>query len=968
MAKRLTEQPFELIDRDASVSLRFEGRDHGGFVGDSISSALLGCGVRLLGRSFKYHRPRGVYSLAGHDANVMLDNGEQTNIRGDITPLRDGQDLRAVNTLGGLAQDYMHLTEWFARFMPVGFYYKTFHTPRKLFPFYEKQLRQAAGLGKVNPDSRPITTPKRYDFADVLIVGSGPAGLSAALQAAEHQLKVVVVDDQPYIGGSLAYQWAGDDNARTVLRDLIHRCQVHERIDLRPATQAAGYYADHWVGLVDAGKLTKLRAQAVIVATGAIEQPAVFRNNDLPGVMLAGAAQRLMRLYAVKPCERCVVLTANSEGYLAALDMLEAGIDVAAVADLRPGGESSELAQRLTDAGVAIHRGHGVHEATTTDPARGVMGAVLCPINDHGELDTHHSVRINCDGLLVSVGYAPNGGLLYQAGTRFGYADHVEQFVPQQLPEGVFAAGRVNGVFDLQDQLADGRRASLFAAAHIGRFDGHIPEPIKHRGAPPTHPYPIFAHPKGKNFVDFDEDLHLKDFVNAVQEGYDNIELIKRYTTVGMGPSQGKLSNMNAVRILAKLTGRSIDETGSTTSRPFYQPVSMNILAGRRFHAHRHTPMHQWHAHHGAAFILAGAWLRPEYYHRMGVPREQAIFNEANNVRQNVGLIDVSTLGKIELGGPDAAAMLERTYTGRFDNLAVGRMRYCLALDESGVIIDDGIVVRSSDNRFYVTATTSGVDAMAREMMRNAKRWGLNVSLVNATGRFAAMNIAGPRSRDVLQSLTDTDLSADAFGYMHARQATVAGAPAKLMRVGFVGELGYEVHVPARYGMHVWASLMQAGTGEGIMPFGVEAQRLLRLEKAHVIISQDTDALTSPYDARMDWALAMDKDYFVGQRSLRIIEKQTPQRKLVGFAFDRGYSGPLPEEYHLVIDSGRITGRVTSIAKQSTQGYALGMAYVAPQQTKPGTKIAMRVGGGQMIEATIIELPFYDPKQERQKV
>ncbi|MBI1918085.1 MAG: (2Fe-2S)-binding protein [Planctomycetes bacterium] len=966
MSKRLPPREGEWIDRNRPVEFRFEGVAYQGFEGDVLTSALWASGVRLLGRSFKYHRPRGVYSLANHDVNVMVEDGTRTNLRGDVLPIRSGLDVRAVNTAGGLARDRLRFTEWFSAFLPVGFYYKAFHTPRRLFPFYERQMRKVAGLGRINRTARAEATPKSYATCELLVVGAGPAGLAAAIAAAECGVQVVLVDEQPHPGGSLNWQHAHDAAARRHLPALLDRAGSLDTLEVRCGTQAGGWYADHWIALFDDRRLTKLRARALLVAGGCVEQPAVFHNNDLPGVMLGSAAQRLMHLYAVKPCDRCVVLAGNSDAYAVALDLREAGVEVVGIADLRPGGETGELGQRVIAAGIKVSAGHTVFEAVPGPGKTNVAAVVLCPLDVDGKPRSDAAVRLDCDGIVMSVGWAPAGGLLYQAGARFTYVGPIEQFVPRSLPESVFAAGRVNGFFKLEDQLADGRCAGLEAAKLLGRHDGPVPPRPVQTGPPPSHPYPIFDHPKKKNFVDLDEDLHLADFVHAHQEGYDNIELLKRYTTVGMGPSQGKLANMNAVRILARLNGRSINETGTTTSRPFHQPVPMAQLAGRRFHPLRRTPVHDWHARAGAVFLYAGPWLRPEYYPVGATAPDDAIFDEALAVRNGVGLIDIGTLGKFEVSGADAAAFLERIYTGKFAQLRTGRLSYALALDESGIVIDDGLVARLGEDRFYATATTTGAAALFQEMQRWAIVWRMDVVLVNATGHWAAMNLAGPRSREVLAGLTDIDLSASAFPYLAAREGTVAGVPARLLRVGFVGELGYEIHVPAGYAMSVWTALMEAGRGHGIRPFGVEAQRLLRLEKGHIIIGQDTDALTNPYEANMAWALGKNKTFFVGQRSLAIVKKRPLERRLVGIAFPPGYAGPLPLECQLIVDGDEIVGRVTSIAGRSTVGRPIGLAFVRPDLAEPGTRVEIR-SAGRLLRAAVAPVPFYDPKNERQQ-
>jgi len=972
MDRRLPIADGEWIDRSQMVPFRFEGETYSGYVGDVLSSALWASDVRLLGRSFKYHRPRSLYSLAAHDANVVVEDDQQTNLRGDVLKIVAGMDVRAVNTFGSLANDWMNITEKFSRMMPVGFYYKAFHTPRSLFRFHEEQMRKVAGLGEIKRNSSPTATPKDYAFCDLLVIGAGPAGLAAATTAAEQGLDVTLVDDQPHVGGSLNWQFRGDEAAYAKRAGFLERAEQLENLTIRTGTQASGWYSDHWVALTDEKKLTKMRARATLIATGSFELPAVFQNNDLPGVMQGSAAQRLIHLYRIRPLDRAVVLAANRDGYQAALDLLEAGTSVAAVIDLRPEGETSSLATDVARRGVEILTGHAIYEAVPTFSKKGVKAAVACPLGADGQPQAEHGRRFACDGIVVSVGWSPNAAIAAQAGVRFQFDEDVQQLVPSELPKGVFAAGRLNGRFELAAQIADGERAALAADVYLDETstaDG-VEDSPRHSGPSPTHPYPIFSHPGKKNFVDMDEDLHLKDFVNAHQEGYDSIQLVKRYATVGMGPSQGKLANDNAVRILAKLNGATINETGTTTSRPFYQPISMNHLAGRRFHPQRRTPLHDWHKEADAEMMHAGAWMRPEYYRQEGKSREDCILAEAKAVRENLGLIDVSTLGKLQINGPDAARFLEAIYTGKFSKQSIGRLRYGVACDETGVIIEDGVVARLAEDRFYVSATSSGAAAFYREMQRWAQILKMDVTLINVTGQLGAMNLAGPNSRELLSPLTDADLSPEAFEYLGVREATVAGVPALLIRVGFVGELGYEIHVPAASTHHVWTTLMEAGREQGIRPFGVEAQRLLRLEKGHLIVSQDTDALTNPFEADVAWSIGRNKDFFVGSRSIEILKKQTLTRKLVGIEFaapsGANANGSLPDENHLVIHDGEIAGRITSIAKRSTLGHAIAMGFVRPDLTQVGTELTIRIDGGAMVKARVAAMPFYDPENARQ--
>ncbi|MBD2090963.1 (2Fe-2S)-binding protein [Microcoleus sp. FACHB-1515] len=979
--KRLPPIQGEWIDRTQSIGFTFEGQRFQGFQGDTISSALWASGQHILGRSFKYHRPRGILSFANHDINALMQLGEQLNVRADVTPLAAEMQLEAVNTFGGVRGDRASVLNFLSPFLPVGFYYKAFHN-KKQFPFWERLIRTISGLGEAEASTPHIRTPKRYDFCDVLVIGAGVSGLAAGLAAAEAGADVVIVDENTKVGGSGSYQRGGESDRTT---ELLNAIAQHLRIRLYTETQAAAYYADHWVPLVQSDRLIKMRSKATIVASGAYEQPAVFRNNDLPGVMLASAAQRLIYRYAIQPMQRAVCLVANRDGYRAAWDLAANGVSVEAIVDLRE-NPPADLVQEARSRNISVFPGHCIDEAKPNPAGDGVASAVICQIDSEGN-SVGGKRSISCDGIIMSVGWSPAANLLYQAGTKMRFDEGLQQFVPAVLPAGVFACGRVNGVFGFEEKWRDGDRAGREAAEFLGFASpteqttqppnpplvGNLGgKPNPNRSQPnesPSHPWPIASlrngiapHPKGKNFVDFDEDLQLKDFYNAAQEGFDNIELLKRFTTVGMGPSQGKHSNMNALRILARITGNPIEQIGTTTARPFFHPVPLSHLAGRGFSPERRTPLHDRHAALGAKFMRSGLWQRPEYYGRSGFSRKECIRQEAETVRKQVGLIDVGTLGKLEVRGKDAAEFLERIYTGRYANLKVGMSRYALMLDESGVILDDGVIARLGAEHFYFTTTTSGAANIYRELSRLNTMWQLDCGIVNLTGARSSLNLAGFHARSVLAKLTDLDLSA--FPYLGVREGTIAGIPAILMRVGFVGEWGYEIHVAAESAPALWDALIEAGQSEGIRPFGVEAQRLLRLEKGHVIIGQDTDGLTTPREAGLEWAVKMDKPFFIGQRSLQIVNRKPLKQKLVGFSIDP--SEAPPQECNLVIDNDEIAGRVTSIAFSPTLDRFIGLAYVKPELVDRGS-FAIRRSNGSIVTATITPTPFYDPENLRQK-
>ena len=792
MSKRLPKQQHEWINRDKPITFSFEGKQYIGFDGDTITSALWAAGETILGRSFKYHRPRGILSLANHDVNVLVTDGVDTNIRADVTPLKDGMQLYTVNTSGGVKQDKKRWLDWISPILPVGFYYKAFYKPRQLFPFWENIIRKSAGLGVVNFKFPRTTKRKTHQHCDVLIIGAGPAGLSAAITAASGGLGVVLVDENAQLGGSLSFD-AANENADALAQMMV---QVLEQPNITVILNAyaAGYYTDHFVPIVTNQGIIKMRAKAVIVATGAFEQGPVFRNNDLPGIMLGSAAQRLVYRYSVKPFENGLVFTANSSGYQVALDLINAGIKVHTLVDLRS-ITNEPLAPALTQLGVTIHTGACVLEALPNADKSAVRSATICHYDEAThQPDSSNTFSLACDGIAMCAGWAPAAALLYQAGTAMRYDEITQQFVPKKCLKGIFAAGKVNGIFDLTQRIADGKRAANEALAFLGKTSEAIAVSA-HSGVSPSHTYPIVPHPKAKNFIDFDEDIQLKDFINAAQEGFNNIELMKRFTTVGMGPSQGKHSNMNAIRILANIRKLPIEKVGSTTARPFYHPTPIGYLAGRSFHPHRHTALHALHQDLQAIFVPVGAWLRPAYYQEAGLSKEACITQEVLAVRQSAGVVDASTLGKIEIHGPDAGLFLERFYTGNFAEMKVGRTRYALALDEAGVMIDDGVVVCVNFQYFYVTASTANAAVIYREMQRWQQIWQLDIGLVNVTSAYSAINLAGPFARQILSDLSSADVSDKEFPFGALREISVANITAKVIRVGFVSHNAYEIHV-----------------------------------------------------------------------------------------------------------------------------------------------------------------------------
>lgn len=951
-----------LIDRDRPLAFRFEGQSYQGLTGDTIASALAANDVWLLSRSFKYHRPRGVFSMANLDANALVQLPGEPNVPAELRPLIDGALVRGQNYVGSLAYDRRSWLQFMSRFLPAGFYYRAFYKPQGAWRFWEPRIRDMAGLGRVDPAAPPGYFDKAYAYCDVAVIGGGLAGMTAARRAAQAGAAVTLVESAPRLGGwqSFARPVPGPEGSTTeAARQLAQQIEADPGITVMTGATANGWFADHWLPVIRGNRLIKLRAKSTVIATGAMEQPAVFRNNDLPGVMLGSAAQRLIRLYGVRPGRRAVVLTANDDGYGVALDLAEAGVVVAAVLDLRdePGNDPwvSEVERR----DIPVRPGYAVQEAMATASGNRITGIELARLAGDGLSSTDE--RLDCDLLCVSVGAMPTAHLALQAGGRLIYDEALAGFrIGGEMPD-VFTAGAVNGQMEPRSAMVDGDRAGALAATALGL---RAPPPVAPPIAPYNHPYPVFPHPKGKDFVDFDEDQTVADIRQAHDEGFEHVELLKRYTTIGMGPSQGRHSALNTARILARVRGEPVDAVGVTTWRPPFTEESFGHLAGRGFHPARRTALHDRHLELGAQMMPAGLWYRPAWYGDKDA-RDAAVAREVRAVRQNVGLMDVSTLGGLDVRGPDAARFMERMYTFNYARQPVGRSRYVLMCERTGAVMDDGVACRLADDHYYVTATTGAVDQVYRQMLWWNAQWRMAVDIANVTPAWAGINIAGPRAREVLVRLGgDIDLSPQGFPYLAVRSGRIENMPVRILRVGFVGELGYELHLPAGLAEGLWDALMDAGADFDIRPFGVEAQRLLRLEKGHVIVGQDTDGLTLPHEAGLEWAVNDRKPHFVGKQAIEAQLGRGLSRRLVGFVLDDGAA--MPEECHLTVRGQTITGRVTSIARSPTLDQTIGLAYVALDQAEPDSRFQIKLGDASLVGATVVPLPFYDPENTRQ--
>jgi sarcosine oxidase subunit alpha len=941
---RLDPRPGEVIDRSRTLRFSWNGRPAVAHPGDSIVSALAAAGERVFSRSFKYHRPRGILTASYHDPGCILQVGDEPNVRAAHRRVAEGMRVSSQNTWPSLRFDVKAVNQLVGRFLAPGFYYKTFIKPERLWPAYEKVLARFAHAGSISPDTPHVHRDKRYAHPDVLVAGGGPAGMAAALAAARAGASVLLVEEEHDLGGHL--RWGGPAQL-ALLAELRSAVAAAAGIEVLTDSVALGRYDDNWIAVAERAadgseRLVKARAGTLVVAVGLIERPYVFAGNDVPGVMLSTAVRRLVNLYAVRPGERAVVLTANADGDATVDDLRSVGVEVAEVVDARRGGDVVRV--------------------------RGRSGVRAVELGD--------GRTVAADLLVTATGWTAPTALLNQAGDRPVYVPSAARFVPgDDLPDEVMATGGIAGDGSL-DELTDhgdavGREAARRALARRARKLAHLPTRAAPApavaGQPPVQVPPLLLddHPelhRGRThgIVDFSEDVSSKDIHVAAREGYDSVELVKRYTTVTMGPAQGKLETVNAVAVLAEATGSTIAETGTTTWRPMHVPVTLGALAGRSFEPVRYSPMQAAHERLGARPLVAGQWIRPDHY---GDPAA-----EVRAVREGVGIIDVTPIGKLDLRGPDVPELLNLLYVNKWSKLEVGRVRYGVMCAEDGVVLDDGVTGRLADDRYLMSTTSSGAGAVwewvENWLQTEHPEWKVHVTPL--TTAYASINVAGPRSRELVGRLVEgVDLSEEAFGYMNVRTGRVADVDdCVLWRIGFTGELSYELHVPAAYGLHVWEALLEHGRDLGVTPFGLEAQRILRLEKGHLIVGQDTDGLTRAYSAGLDWAIKLDKDDFVGKPELVWQQESGGGSRLVGLQPVDG--SVVPAEASQIVHRDRIIGRVTSSRMSPTLLRSVCLAQLAAAHAVAGTEVAVLLPDGRRIAARVTEhLAHVDPQGAR---
>lgn len=1004
MSHRLPEGG-RLIDRSRPVSFTFNGKSFEGFAGDTLAAAMLGADQMLMGRSFKYHRPRGAMAYGGEEPNALMNVGAagffEPNQRATTTALTSGMAVQSQNHWPSLNYDIGAVNGFLAKGLTAGFYYKTFIHPRVAWKHvFEPIIRQSAGLGRVPEGPDADTYEHTYAFADLAIVGGGIAGLQVALTAGAAGVRVILMEMGPVWGGRAVIDGVSLDGqpAEHWVSSAVARLEAMPNVRLRLNCMGAGVY-DHGLLLgyehvaayvpgadVPRHRLWRIRAKQILSATGAFERPLTFAGNDIPGVMLASAMRDYLVNHGVVPGERVVITTNNDDGYRTALALHAAGVDVPCICDLRAFADGPMQAT-AREAGIVIRYGQAVVKVTG---GKRVEKVTVAPSDGDGS----GGQEIPCDAVAMSGGWSPAVHLFSHPGGKLWWDEDQAMFRPDinRMPTGadggpfVRTAGLASGFLTSGEVLQDAQAAATDALAAVGGAAPMLPlpdteaepcVPIASQWVVPSKA-PIKL--KQKMWLDFQNDVKVSDVELAAREGYESVEHVKRYTTLGMATDQGKLSNINGLAILGGALDKAIPQVGTTTFRPPFTPISMGSIAGEArgdvFQPLRRTPMHGWHESKNVHWEPVGHWRRPYCYPLPGESIEQAVHREVRQTRDSLGILDASTLGKILVKGPDAGKFLDMLYTNMMSSLKPGRCRYGLMCTENGFLTDDGVVARIDEDTWLCHTTTGGADRIHAHMedWLQTEWWDWQVYTANLTEQYAQIAVVGPRARDVLQRLgTDMDLSREGLPFMGWTEGTLAGLPARVFRISFSGELSFEVAVPSGCGLELWRGLMAAGRPFGVMPYGTEALHIMRAEKGFIMIGDETDGTVIPQDLGLSWAISKKKADYLGKRAQMRPHMTDPERwTLVGLEPLDG--SVLPDGAYAVGDGQNaagqrnVIGRVTSSYFSPTLHKGIGMGLVQRGPERMGEVLDFPGTDGQTHQARIVDPVFFDPKGEKQNV
>ncbi len=993
-------QPFRLnkeglINRNKKISFTFNGKKLFGYEGDTIASALIANGIHLVGRSFKYHRPRGFFGAGVEEPNAKLQvefNGHsEPNVNATEMELVEGLSATSQNCWPSVNFDVGAINNFLKMFFPAGFYYKTFMWPKSFwYKIYEPFIRKAAGLGVASIEKDKERYEHKFEYCDLLVTGSGPSGLASAYAAAKNGAKVILAEDKPRFGGTLLTDDVSIDNlsGKDWAEKIITELKSMPNVTVKNRSQVFGYYDHNMLVMFERvsdhlekkskftprQRLWYIRAKETILSTGSIERPIVFGNNDTPGIFLSAAAKEYMKVYGVLVGKKPLIFTNNDSAYETALEFKKNNVEPI-ILDTRE-EHSSELIDEAKSKGIDIRFSHGVIVANGYKKVKSAkIGKLNKDKNSFEKIET-----VDCDCICVSGFWTPSVHLASQSGNKLKYEEKIDAFIPDKKKQHETSVGAANGSFTLEESLKNGFENGSNLSAKITDTKTEIAIPNVNEKKYGAHDkfwcMPLPKNENPKRFVDFQNDVSVSDIEIALREGYRSIEHVKRYTTLGMATDQGRTSNLNGLQLVSNIENKIVPEVGHTTFRPPFTPITIGTIVGREvgmeYMPTRKTPMHEWHEKNNAVFVDAGAWKRPRYYKQGNETLFEASKREAKNVRENVGICDVTTLGKIDIKGPDAAEFLNRVYTNAWMKLPVGKARYGLMLREDGIVMDDGTTTRISENHYHMTTTT----AQAANVLSHLEYYlqivwpELNVNVVSTTEQWAGAAIAGPKSRDMLSKLyPDLDVSNDSLPFMGYKEADFFGVPSRIFRISFSGELAYEINVKSDHGMFMWEKMMEVGKEFGNQPYGTEALSTLRIEMGHVA-GPELDGRTIPSDVSLNGLVSKKKD-FIGKNSLgREAFNVESRQKIVGLIpIDRKSS--IPEGSHIVQDQNAKLpnpklGHVSSSCWSVENNNPFSLAIMKDGKNMIGKKFfAVSPLKNKSIEVEVISSHYVDPEGKR---
>ena len=983
------------INRDKKISFTFNGKKYFGYEGDTLASALLANGIHLVGRSFKYHRPRGFFG-AGVDepnAKVQLYKGAKTEPNANATEVElvEGLIVKSQNCWPSVSFDFGAINNLFQKFFPAGFYYKTFMWPKSFwYKVYEPIIRKAAGLGVAPLKPDPDRYEHKYEYCDVLIVGSGPSGLASALAAAKNGARVILAEDKSRFGGSLLIDEVtiGNKKGKEWADEAISQLKSMPNVIVKNRSQVFGYYDHNMMVMFERTrdhienpnkftprqKLWYIRAKEIVISTGSLERPLIFGNNDRPGILLSSAAKEYLKVYGVLVGRKPIIFTNNDSAYDTAIEFKKNGINPLVV-DTRTNSDSSVISE-AKNLNIDIKFSHGI--ANTKGHLK-VNSATIGKFNSD-KSSYENLEEVSCDCICVSGNWTPTVHLSSQSGNKLKFNETIDAFIPSQSRQKESTIGSANGSFTLKQALEDGFNKGFELSNKITNKNSKSTAPTSNERSYGEHDkfwcMPLPKNKHYKRFVDFQNDVAVSDIELAVREGFRSIEHVKRYTTLGMATDQGKTSNLNGLQLVSNIEGKIVPEVGHTTFRPPYTAVTIGTIVGREVGKHyrptRKSPMHEWHEKNNAVFVDAGLWLRPRYYKQDNESLEEAAKREANNVRKNVGVCDVTSLGKIDIKGPDTAEFLNRIYTNAWMKLPVGKARYGVMLREDGIVFDDGTTTRISENHFHMTTTTAqAVNVLAHLEYYLQVVWPeLNVNVLSTTEQWAGAALAGPNSRELLSKLfPETNILNEALPFMGYKESDLFDVPARIFRISFSGELAYEINVESNYGTFMWEKIIEFGQEMNIEPYGTEALSTLRIEMGHVAGSE-LDGRTIPYDVSLEGMLSKKKD-FIGKRSLTREAFLNPKREKVVGVVPLDKKTTIPEGSHLVKDGNAFSpnpklGHVSASCWSVEYNNPFSLAIIQDGKNRIGEKLyAVSPLNNKNIAVEIVSSHYVDPKGER---